>query len=161
MNMERDDSNYLDALKEAVEQSKASIGISSVPLGIILLQLKYLAEVSSLLLKLLATMGVFTLFAATILAWFLAITFQSTYAMEVYNRNGVRSEKGNKYAAWIVSYGRGGSAFGEEHLINVSRTLVGPFWILCLIGYACLIMFILALIWQTPAEAAQVPFSSS
>ncbi|MEL0436304.1 hypothetical protein [Phycobacter sp. K97] len=152
--MERDDTNYLEAMSEVSDQSKASIGISSVPLGIILVQLRYLANVDTTWIKVLATGGVVTLFIATVLAWMMAVTIQSTYAMELYRRDGKESVKGSDYAKWILSLAKDPAAYTEHYALSVSRKLVVPFWVLCSIGYLSLFALVIAIIWQSPTEIA-------
>ncbi|UWQ77874.1 hypothetical protein K3725_11130 [Leisingera sp. S132] len=151
--MKRDDTSYLEALAEVTDQSKASIGIASVPLGIILVQLRYLANVEGTWIKVLATGGVVTLFIATVLAWLMAMTIQSTYAMELYRRDGKESVKGRDYANWILSLAKDPAAYTELYALNVSRKLVVPFWVLCSTGYLSLFALVVAIIWQSPTEA--------
>ena len=147
----RDDSNYLDALSEVAAQSKSSITISSVPLGLILVQLRYLTQVDSFWLQLFATIAVSALFIGTLIAWYLAMIVQSTYAFELFRRDGKVSEKGQIYVSWILSLSKGRDLYNEEYVVRVSSILVGPFWLLTAFGYFSLMIFMLALIWQTPA----------
>ncbi|OIQ45927.1 MAG: hypothetical protein BM558_01655 [Roseobacter sp. MedPE-SW] len=154
--MTRDDSNYLDALSEVSDQSKASIGVASVPLGLILVQLGYLANVESTWLKVFATTGVVTLFIATLLAWTMAMTIQATYAMELYRRDGNESVKGQDFAKWILSLAKDSTAYTEQYALNISQGLVWPFWVLCSFGYLSLFILVLSIIWQSPSEVTSL-----
>ncbi|MEP2533476.1 hypothetical protein [Shimia sp.] len=146
----RDDSNYLEALKEIAEQSRRSVAISSVPLGIVLVQLRYLASVDSIWLQLIATVAVSSLFIATFLAWYVSMTVQSTFELELYRRDGNESQKGRLYYDWVLSIAKNPNVFTEPHAVSILRKLVGPFWAFASIGYVALITLILSLIWSSP-----------
>lgn len=146
----RDDTNYLEALKEVADQSKSSIGIASAPLAIVLVQLRYLSSVEAIWIKLIATGAVASLFVATVLAWIMANDVKITLALELYDRDGKKSEKGTAYRSFIL---RGNeTTFSEDGAIEVAKRFVGKFWAFALIGYLLLFILVLGIIWQNPAH---------
>ncbi len=145
----RDDTNYLEALSEVVSQAKWMMGMTTVPLGIVLAQLRYLADLNLFWLKVLTTIAIVSLACATFLNWYSTLMIRGLYSLELFDRDGKTSEKGNAYLEWI------GKAKMIEHFsmpVVMSHTikLAGYVLVLALIGYLALACLILSIVWVKP-----------
>lgn len=150
--MEGADSNYLEALSEVYAQSKSIVAIATVPLALVLVQLRYLATVDSFWLQTLATVAVVSLFLAALLAWVLVVNAGSTYAMELYRRDDRASRKGNTYMHQILKMAKDENAYTERWYVEQSKPLVKPFFVFLGVGYCTLFLFIILLIWSNPSD---------
>lgn len=139
--------NFFAALEIGIDNGKASLAVASVPLGILLVQLRYLAALDVFWIRLLATATVASLFAATILAWLLLNIYRSWYLIETFKKNGNIPQKGRSVMTWITKDMSPGENASEDIVLVAVSRLVKPFWITCVLGYFGLIILVFGLIW--------------
>ncbi|WVX49817.1 hypothetical protein ROLI_029120 [Roseobacter fucihabitans] len=146
--MTKDESNYVEALKEVSSQSKSSIGVCALPLGILLAQLRFLAQVESVWLSLWTSIAAIALFCGVLIAWYMSVFIQCTLAMEIYRKNGNTTVKGQHYLAFLKRLTKQDELpFTEQGMVAISEPLVLPFWTFTIVGYVSLLVLLLSIVW--------------
>ena len=136
----------LDALKEASSQAKSDMALFGAPLLLLLTQLRFLVSVDQTLIKLLATIGMVSLFSGLLAVWCLWSVISAWYAIELLCKEG-RVDDGMG-ANFLRAVDPNGDRINEDAYLKL-RAVLHPVMMICLpVGYFALAILLLFLIWS-------------
>ncbi|MGX9349649.1 hypothetical protein ACS3QZ_00450 [Shimia sp. W99] len=144
---------YLDALDLLSKQTRTQIGVFAVPLGIVLAQLRFISQIDSLLLSLVATTALVSLFIGVAIAWWMWALVAGFHAREVLtSAEGYGSgSRGSIYMAWYESQmARSNIQLSEDWITGHISRFEKPIIISLASGYGSLFLMLIIVIWSSP-----------
>ena len=143
-----EDSNYIEAMKIVVGQTKASIAVSAAPLALLLAQSRHILALEGVWYSLLMTSATVSLFVATVFSWLMAYYAEATLASETFQQDGKEPRKGQLYKKFIWELSNSTAyPYTEAHFIKVCRHFVWPTVYAIVTGYVSLFVLMLSFIW--------------
>jgi hypothetical protein len=136
----------LEALKEASMQAKSDMVLFGAPLLLFLAQLRFLVMVDQTLIKLLATLGMVSLFIGLLSAWCLWSVISAWYAKELLCKEG-RVDDGLG-ARFLRAVDSDGDRLSEDVYLKIRAALYPVMMSCLLVGYLALAILLVFLIWS-------------
>ncbi|MEX0365847.1 MAG: hypothetical protein AB3N22_07235 [Ruegeria sp.] len=147
------DGKYLEALDLLSKQSHTQIGIFAVPLGIVLVQLRFISQIDSLLLSIVTTTALVSLFVGVAIAWWMWVLISGFQAKEVLTsgQGFKRGCKGSVYLAWYEGQmAKSNIQLTEDWITSHISKFEKPVLFSAIAGYGSLFLMLLIVVWSVP-----------